>query len=1109
MKRRVISLLAILAMLCTMVVFVAPTTTAAEEDYTKYPAFNTYQAGTDITQWTISSVEDWTKVCQVAGASTEAEYFKGYTFHLTTNINFNHAKIYPVGSAKTGQASGGVFAGTINGHGNSFQNVGINPNDYSFDYDSTGEKKIPSIGLFLRLGDCEFIDFGLEGGLVYDGGTSTVAGAVSSFGRAMPGKTPKFTRVWSSVTVACMKEGTASGLVHTIEENAITVDVNGFVFDGRIIKSENGKYDGQFNFGVTGHTMKALSKDNSFANIITDFASFNAKFTPNINGAHTYTQNEEYNPGVRTALFNFDTVTNFQNANKGNIYAVKRSKEGIDEGYFLNFRSGYGGSGSEELLTDMTAIEAAWAVNSNQPISGKDAVYYTLVEETVNGETIKKVRPIAEGAQTGKIVKVTLDGMRKETYFFNAGQELSLKDDLNKVEVQTFKVGGTSLEDDAYTLGANDITIDVGKVTSHSSHTWKYDWVEGTDTHTRRCTVCNYFNPDRKYDCTPADGSSFTKPDIDYVDLAEGQEATHSVVCKDCGAHEIKCKVEYVINEDKDNVWDFSKCSCGRSNVSHTDVRGMLAGDVNLNGTVDARDAIAVLKKMVKRPVNKFNERNANVDEDNNIEAQDAYTIILRWLGDNKIITKLKTIEAKANTANHYNKTTVGNLKMDGSEGTNDRYVCTRDTDIAVKEGDTIVFGPVRMQQAVMGWFYDADENPLTVINRNDKNLEVEYEFADGDGKLKEADLTDAGRTVHNESLGLVMASIVVPEGAAFVRFNVNAEEKDKYYIRINDEFSIGAYKSITKVDVSTLGNPLKNQFVLNMGDSLADGAGHYPLRDPDPDGRLTCWSRRTMQQFGAKVVTSAQGGSTVSTKQLQDTYAAQMKKGEGLSFSSRSCILNQINEHSNSGRQFEYILLEGGGNDAGGNAPLGYIGDSFDPNSFDTVDTYSGALERLIYTAIQQHGDTAALGYFIPYDMRYPSKAYSTLTGAGTYFDRCKEICAKWGIPVCDLFYISHEDENGNIVFDSRMNTEEATKYFGDKYSEQVLNPDVDTSATGLTYDGCHALDAGHEILFTYIKPFMLEMKPVSAEIYAQVQEYHKNNPLPTVYYGPYPQDS
>ena len=1112
MKRRVISFLAILAMLCTMVVFGIPTTVAAET----YTPFSEYTSTSTEKEWAITSKADWEAMRAVADAAT-SDYFEGYTFHLTGNVNFEFKSMLPLGHLATNEAA---FAGTINGHGYGFEHIHIGTTS------KTVDSSIPHAGLFFRLGNCKFIDFGLDSGLIYDN-RATAASGMSSFGRVITGKTPEFTRVWSSIAIASMSKASSSGLVHTIDENNINLNVNGYVFDGEIIKIDDHYMDGQWSFAVTGHTTKTLTAGSTFANIITDFSSRNGTVTPNKSATvTTFKETKTNDPGVRAALFNFDTVANFKNSIKGNIYAVKRATDGINEGYFLNFRSGFGGSGSEELLTDMSAAEAAWTIN-NHPTTSVNPVYFTLKDG--------KVRPIAGGAQTGKIIKVTLTGDRNESFFFNAGTAVNLETDLKKTAGQTFTVGGSAISSSTYTVNADtEITVSSSCGDNHTYDSSSY--VAGTNEHTATCTVCGVQTVEL---CS---ATSYTRKTLSAAKLAAGQASTHSGTCQHCGAsftHE--CSVQYTTsNNKKDHAWVYN-CVCGlKKSVAHNyektvtkngvevketvAFREMRPGDANGDENINALDAVSMLKKVVGAIDNVPYPYSADVDGNAANDIRDAHKIILYWLGDPDTKAEVQALAEKVQVLNYYDasKVEVGNIKMDGSDkGTNDRYV--RTDNIAVSENNKLVFGPVRMQQAVMGYFYKADGTPLAVINRNNTNLKVTYEFADADGLLKEADLTDAGGTVHDESLGMVMANIKVPKDAAYVRFNVNKEEKDKYYIRINNPFSVGTYEALAKAETGTLGNPLKNQFVLNMGDSLADAAGDYPLRDPKPYSRLTGWSRRTMQQFNSKVVTSAKGGSTVSTITYQGAE-------EGAAVNLRGCVLNQLNEHSNSGRQFEYILLEGGGNDAGGGAVIGTFKENdYNPANFDSESTYSGALERLIYTAIQQHGDTAAIGYFVPYDMKHSSKA--GIVAAKGHFDQGKAICEKWGIKCLDLFDISAEDENGNCIgtFDSKVNTaiytenqrEAIDKKYRDylnkngitKTEEEIaaqVESDLQTKLTenaarlgenGMTYDGIHALDAGYDIMFSYMKPFMLEMKPVSAEIYAQVQEYHKTNPLPTSY--------
>ena len=1088
MKRRVISLLAILAMLCTMVVFGMPTTVAAES----YTPFSEYTSTSTEKEWAITSKADWEAMRAVADAAT-SDYFEGYTFHLTGNVNFEFKSMQPLGHLATNEAA---FAGTINGHGYAFEHIHIGTTS------KTVDSSIPHAGLFFRLGNCKFIDFGLDSGLIYDN-RATAASGMSSFGRVITGKTPEFTRVWSSIAIASMSKASSSGLVHTIDENNINLNVNGYVFDGEIIKIDDHYMDGQWSFAVTGHATKTLTAGSTFANIITDFSSRNATVTPNKSATvTTFKETKTNDPGVRAALFNFDTVANFKNSIKGNIYAVKRATDGINEGYFLNFRSGYGGSGSEELLTDMSAAEAAWTIN-NHPTTSATPVYFTLNDDG-------KVRPIAGGAQTGKIIKVTLIGDRNESFFFNAGTSVNLETDLKKTAGQTFTVNGSAISGTDYTFNADtEITVS----TTCATHSFTY--AAGTNEHTATCSTCGIVVVE------PCSATSYTKDSISLKKLVEnGEKATHSGTCQYCNAtFKQECTVKYTTSNQKDNAWVYS-CVCKRSNIVHTGAREMRPGDANGDKDINALDAISMLKKVVGAIDKVPYPYSADVNGDAANDIRDAHKIILYWMGDPDTKAEVQALAEKVQVLNYYDasKVEIGNIKMDGTEGTNDRYV--RTDNIAVSENNKLIFGPVRMQQAVMGWFYKADGTPLAVINRNNTALKVTYEFADADGLLKEADLTDAEGTVHDESLGMVMANIKVPKDAAYVRFNVNAEEKDKYYIRINNPFSVGSYEALAKAETGTLGNPLKNQFVLNMGDSLADAAGDYPLRDPKPYSRLTGWSRRTMQQFNSKVVTSAKGGSTVSTITYQGAE-------EGAAVNLRGCVLNQLNEHSNSGRQFEYILLEGGGNDAGNGAAIGTFKENdYNPANFDSESTYSGALERLIYTAIQQHGDTAAIGYFVPYDMKYSSKA--GIVNAKGHFDQGKAICEKWGIKCLDLFDISAEDENGNCIgtFDSKVNTaiytenqreaidEKYRKYLAtnniEKTEEEIqaqVEADLQTRLTengarlgenGMTYDGIHALDAGYDILFSYMKPFMLEMKPVSAEIYAQVQSY---GPLPTSY--------
>lgn len=92
-----------------------------------------------------------------------------------------------------------------------------------------------------------------------------------------------------------------------------------------------------------------------------------------------------------------------------------------------------------------------------------------------------------------------------------------------------------------------------------------------------------------------------------------------------------------------------------------------------------------------------------------------------------------------------------------------------------------------------------------------------------------------------------------------------------------------------------------------------------------------------------------------------------------------------------------DFVLLEGGGNDADSGVPLGTLSSGYTATLDDT--TFAGAIESMFKSALARFPDKK-IGYvFIHkcasgYDSRVPN----------SYYDMAKSACEKWGIPYLDL---------------------------------------------------------------------------------------------------------
>lgn len=92
-----------------------------------------------------------------------------------------------------------------------------------------------------------------------------------------------------------------------------------------------------------------------------------------------------------------------------------------------------------------------------------------------------------------------------------------------------------------------------------------------------------------------------------------------------------------------------------------------------------------------------------------------------------------------------------------------------------------------------------------------------------------------------------------------------------------------------------------------------------------------------------------------------------------------------------------DYIILEGGGNDAGRQYTLGTITSGFS----DTLDTttFAGAFENMLKTAIARFPNKK-IGYIFIHKCfeRFDSRT------TNSYYNIAKAACEKWGIPYLDL---------------------------------------------------------------------------------------------------------
>jgi lysophospholipase L1-like esterase len=161
--------------------------------------------------------------------------------------------------------------------------------------------------------------------------------------------------------------------------------------------------------------------------------------------------------------------------------------------------------------------------------------------------------------------------------------------------------------------------------------------------------------------------------------------------------------------------------------------------------------------------------------------------------------------------------------------------------------------------------------------------------------------------------------------------------------------------------------NPLSGKILSTTGDSIAAGAGNNGSGYPE---LVASDNNMTLQNV-------AVGGGTVAYINA-NTF----------------CISRSI---SSMRTDADFVLLEGGGNDADSGVPLGTLSSGYTATLDDT--TFAGAIESMFKAALARFPDKK-IGYV------FIHKCASLFDSrvSNSYYDMAKSACEKWGIPYLDL---------------------------------------------------------------------------------------------------------
>lgn len=172
--------------------------------------------------------------------------------------------------------------------------------------------------------------------------------------------------------------------------------------------------------------------------------------------------------------------------------------------------------------------------------------------------------------------------------------------------------------------------------------------------------------------------------------------------------------------------------------------------------------------------------------------------------------------------------------------------------------------------------------------------------------------------------------------------------------------------------------NPFNNKTILFAGDSITYGAGERPESE---DYSQTGWVLRIKNNNQtAKVFGYGVGGSTIAKRDNRSDD-----------------ICSRINKMYEQHSEADYIILQGGVNDAYNptTIALGEISNGYDAELNEN--TFCGAFESMLKKSIT-FWKGKKIGYIVTF--KVPSAIR-----LGNYMDLAKQMCEKWSIPYLDLY--------------------------------------------------------------------------------------------------------
>lgn len=278
---------------------------------------------------------------------------------------------------------------------------------------------------------------------------------------------------------------------------------------------------------------------------------------------------------------------------------------------------------------------------------------------------------------------------------------------------------------------------------------------------------------------------------------------------------------------------------------------------------------------------------------------------------------------------------------------------------------------------------------------------------------------------------------------------DINIQAKDAFMFCLSSEYPnsyerYGAYYAKNIIDYSEISTvsylPLYGKTLVCDGDSIAAATPDSPEGKGGWFGRLRDSQKITGENY-------AVGGGSI-------TYLSD----------SRHCISRSIDDIYDDYEDLDYLILEGGTNDAD---LIGQFDGDTPPEGFGTWSetdfsgeyddtTFCGAVESMFYKAVT-YWPNAHIGYIVAMEMGHNNNA--STNNRKRYFDEAVKIAKKWHIPVLNLWENSGADARLTAFYDPTKTNQQnidAGKFYIDgqhptSYGYNKMQPMIEEWVKGL----------------------------------------------------------